>query len=306
MHTGVDTYKKGVFAKCLQSLRFTRILSDILTAISKYDPLETALAQLSHNCTKNFLPIQPLLLSHIGSTDEDSLRNAIYETPSKLPLLTPGRTHRPKHIATEKLFSLQTIYQICAYQEVCKQVSTLGTRASMLQILEANKAMARKHTAAGVSAKEECQRAIDFVKQSFVDSFPNYSALIPRGSHIAYEFGGNKLHHAVYLGSNIVIEMRNFQTKQGICSSINLTYLHDFFKRVRNSGSPLYHFLYDSPYDPETIVQRAIQSLGTIQYNVHTSNCESCIQWILTDRYESSMCFVPYKGTLARSQSQYK
>ena len=187
-----------------------------------------------------------------------------------------------------------------------RQVSTVGTRASMLQILEENKARSRKHTAAGVAAKEECQRAIDHVKQSFADSYPNYSALIPRGSHIAYEFGGNKLHHAVYLGFNIVLEMRNFRTKQGICSSINLTYLHDFFKRVRNSGSPLYHFLYDSPYDPDTIVQRAIQSLGTIQYDIHTSNCESCIQWILTDRYESSMCFVPYKGRLARSSSQYK
>jgi hypothetical protein len=164
---------------------------------------------------KHFRPAIDVLRKY-GQTEEEfvkALYTKIYEHPSLLSLHAKpdisGHT-QPIHVGTIKLLSLQTIYIVDAIHEA------KGNKDEAIRILRSNLQIAKKKgkkTAEGTFAKDECLEAIASLEKGNLGN-----CTIPTGSHLAYEFAGNKLHHAVYIGSNIVVEMRNFQTKKGILS----------------------------------------------------------------------------------------
>ena len=325
MNTGIKAYTTGCSGFILTTKLCSYIATTLVLRISRYDKLDTVKQQFKFNIKNAFLPIldylKNLVFYKFGNKSVDLIYTAIYESRSNILLHFPNSKEcllftdiqqwytpnpytnpTPIHTSTRKLFSLKTIYIIDALNTIAKG-SDATKKNEVLKFLQNNKDIALKKgkkTAGGIYASEECQSAIDYITNNHTWDC-DYSALIPIGAHIAYEFHGHILHHAIYIGFNLFVEMRNFSTKEGIISSINLTSWNDFITRVRNSPSPLYQFEYTNAYDSPILVKRALWCLGTIRYNICTNNCESFIQWVMTNRYESSMCYIPYGGTLAKS-----
>lgn len=295
---GVRPYNQGCLALCLRSSVFSRILTRFLRWISRYESLASAKQRLKENPVAYCLPdIEPFLYE--GESWFDRLCTTMFERPSNLPARLPWvslEPQRPEHVGTRKLLSLEAIYLVCAMQGA-RSKGQGEENEHIVQILQRNLVVAKQkrgRMSDGSYGFVACEQAL-----ARVPSWSVAELSTQPGMHIAYEFSGGKLHHGIYIGSNMVVEMRNFK---GMRSCIMITYLYDFLKRVRNSTSPLYEFQYANGFDPDVVIRRALWCLGTYDYDIRRSNCESFVSWVMTQSFDSQMSYVPYKSVLACSQ----
>lgn len=339
MTNGVGSMKNEIVGKILQYKFCSHLATKIILFVSRYDELSYAKQQFENNMKDRIRmdELNEFAFHKFGQSEGDlstCLTKIMFEYISNLTMgiecPTTMKGYRvqniqewhtrvapsPIHVDTIKLLSLDSIYIIDAIHEVMNSIEYENkevkqeTKEKIAKLLRNNVGIALKKgkkTAEGKYAKDECQKALNsmkYLEDSQYSHLLDCGSMIPKGTHVAYEFGGNKLHHAIYLGSNVLAEMRNFSTKHGVVSSIHVTYLYDFLRRVRNSPSPLYAFVYQNSYDPDIIVNRAVWSLGIFQYNIFSSNCESFVRWVMTNAFESPLSYLPYVGKVSTSKSK--
>ena len=240
---------------------------------------------------------------------------------------TPGSVV-PKPILDEELkqiFSLTDLYLITAIKEAKEQINRVNKTLNVVEnlknanndvvprltlhpiVVESNlrEFLDRAIKSKGVTAQNEtavsaCNAAIRIateMRPTILDSgYASYEQAILPGAHIAYQFSNGALHHAIYLGSNVVIEVANYDTgnaDKSVKGFITMTHLYDFIKRARNSPSELLTFEYENPYPLEVIKKRALWALGRYpRYNIVSENCESFANWVLTNEFEARMCII--------------
>jgi hypothetical protein len=131
-------------------------------------------------------------------------------------------------------------------------------------------------------------------------------------THIANNMGGDApyLHHAMYLTGNIVLEqfaqLPPAENKNKSFSTyVNLKYMQDYLKAVRNSNSSVFVIPYRNPYPDEVIRRRALWTLGKYpMYDFATENCESIPSWVFENNTaEPSICRIPSSGSSPLSTS---
>ena len=133
------------------------------------------------------------------------------------------------------------------------------------------------------------------------DRLINYSRYIPVGAHIMYAFSpmpdfANAFHHGIYIGYKTVIEILNYNNKNGNFKTYQtVTHINDFLKRAYESRSPIIIRVYANPFPPEEIVKRAIWTLGEFPgYNLFDENCETVASWIASNEWgQTHYCITP-------------
>jgi hypothetical protein len=121
-------------------------------------------------------------------------------------------------------------------------------------------------------------------------------------THIANNMAGDApyLHHAMYLTGDIVLEqfaqLPPAENKnQTFSTYVNLKYMPDYLKAVRNSNSSVYVIPYRNPYPDEVLRRRSLWTLGRYpMYDFATENCESIPSWVFENNTaEPSICKIP-------------
>lgn len=228
---------------------------------------------------------------------------AIPGTTYKQPVRKPG---------VKSLLNLQDLYLIIAINETVNPEILARTNKTLecdigyncaqqvLKNLDTAEKEASGKTAQGETAKNACLNAMTFVinhgEKIFDSEIMNYDKIIPPFSHIGYQFSGGYIHHGIYLGSNLVVEVLNLDSKEtnkNVKGYITITHIFDFLKRARNNPSELLIFEYENPYPENVIRDRAIWSIGRFpDYHITRQNCESFASWVMTNEFESSMCII--------------
>lgn len=243
--------------------------------------LETVIVQMPSRLTKGI---------------EDSLAGNTSPELSKLQNLSEWTTStiEPTQVALTELSSLADIYIIVALNGVS---STTGSIDPIITTLEELKEQATGVNVRGTKAIDAVNKAITDVKAIGTGIYTNtyyakYGSVIPAGTHMAYEFYGGALHHAIYLGSNVVIEVSNNVVGKEVLGFITIVTLNDFLKRVRNSPSSLFVYKYTNSYPYELIKARALWALGKYKYHLRDANCESFANWVFMNRFQADMCII--------------
>jgi len=119
---------------------------------------------------------------------------------------------------------------------------------------------------------------------------------IPAFSHIAYEFstsvGGGFLHHAIYIGYNTIIDVTYEKINDEFVGGCNIRTLTDFLTVAKNRASNIYIFEYNTPYTRNEILKRAMWGLGTLEYKINNNNCETFVNWVFTNKYETQQSII--------------
>jgi hypothetical protein len=127
---------------------------------------------------------------------------------------------------------------------------------------------------------------------------------IPPMSHIAYEFstlaGGGFLHHAIYMGIDTIIELKYDKINDELIGYSMINTLTNFFTIAKKKSSCIYMFEYDDPYDLYTIAKRAVWGLGTTRYNINNSNCETFVNWVFTNKFETQQSIIKSVSRIPR------
>jgi hypothetical protein len=127
----------------------------------------------------------------------------------------------------------------------------------------------------------------------------NYYERLDVGAHLMYDFiaaGAHVLHHGVYIGNKVVIEILNYRDRDNqIQSYQSITHIHDFVRRAIINSSPIVIRLYNNPFPPSVIAERAVWTLGKYpRYNLYNENCETVASWICMNDYtQSHLCITP-------------
>jgi hypothetical protein len=244
-----------------------------------------------------------------GKFTPDSLK---YTDLNQWTTSTIEPTQRP----IREFYTLTDLYVLTALHDVYEQ-STNDFRTQKHE-LSIQKLDSIKSKATAISARGE--KAIDALiaaqvvirdggESIFTSAYMDYDSSLPAGSHIAYEFSGGALHHAIYLGSNVLVEVFNGNTKDLGSKIVNgfiiITHLYDFLKRTRNNASGLYIYKYTNPYPLDLIKARALWALGRFEYHITESNCESFANWVSMNKYQADMCTLT-STTILRQSSQKK
>lgn len=224
---------------------------------------------------------------------------------------------QPRQHPIREFYTLTDLYVITALKDVFDKAITNSNNFSKskhelaIELLETMKPNATTVSARGESALTSLEAAQAIIRERgesiFTSAYLNYDSSIPAGSHIAYEFSGGALHHAIYLGSNVIVEVFNGNT-QGLGAKIVqgfilITQLYDFLKRTRNNASGLYIYKYSNPYPLDLIKARALWALGKFEYHITESNCESFANWVSMNKYVAEMCTLT-KVSLLRQSSK--
>ncbi len=164
-----------------------------------------------------------------------------------------------------------------------------------------NEVLKNKKTLSGEPVESYIDVARDIIIEKlstksldFVHFFTNFGESIPPGTHIAYQFSGGFLHHAIYMGSNLVIEVLNVDvpdSNKRVQGFITLNHIDHFAARVMSNISDFIVHVYTNKYPLEVIKKRAGWSLGKFpNYHIINENCESFASWVLTNQYTPSAC----------------
>lgn len=113
-------------------------------------------------------------------------------------------------------------------------------------------------------------------------------------AHLAYEFslpgGSRALHHALYMGHGDMLEVQNIIINKHVTGLITPSTLLNFLHRTERNGSAVYIIRYSSMFNQTLVRQRAFWTIGKINYNVFSFNCENFVSWVLTNNNSNSTC----------------
>jgi len=230
---------------------------------------------------------------------------------------------QPTQRPFSEFYKLADLYVVKALNEVANTaiMEKLGktmntstpTYVQATRLIEKDRAMAKGANVRGTKASDAVDEALHILStegDAIVNSqyWMNCETAIPSPSHLAYEFNGGALHHAVYLGSSVIVEVTNRDTGGvwgGINGFITITHLHDFLKRARNAASPLYIYKYANPFPADMVNRRAIWGLGKYDYHLRDSNCETFANWVFANVRDTCMKGVS-KTAVVRKNSTRK
>jgi len=161
-------------------------------------------------------------------------------------------------------------------------------------------------TAIGHSLAAEFEAVENFVKTNgdrVIEGYLKYYERIPIGAHLMYQFpaplGFGALHHSVYIGNKIVVEVLNYIENGALKTFQTATNILSFLKRAVSLTfqSPIAIRNYINPFPPNEIVERALWSLGKFDaYDLQNENCETAASWIVSNKFAAEhVCFVPAK-----------
>jgi hypothetical protein len=132
----------------------------------------------------------------------------------------------------------------------------------------------------------------------------NFQTNLKPGSHIAYQFDEGYMHHAIYIGNELVIEVLNvnvpkthvaatIQPKKKVQGFITINHLNHFIHRVKSNVSEFLVHTYKNPYPLDVIKRRAGWSLGRFpNYHITNENCENFAAWVMSSQFEASACIL--------------
>jgi hypothetical protein len=129
---------------------------------------------------------------------------------------------------------------------------------------------------------------------AFIKKFTKIESYIPVGTHFAYTFSPGFIHHALYIGSGLIIEVLNVDTSEEprrVKGFITINHIDHFMQRTMNNTSDCIMYTYNNKFPDEVIRNRAAWSLGQFpNYHITEENCESFVLWALTNSFEPTMC----------------
>lgn len=198
------------------------------------------------------------------------------------------------------IFSLEDLYLITAVIETHSDKMAPVDKEQMRSKLSGYKL--RSPAQAGV-----IDRILDKIDKIDTAKIIDYSSVIPIGSHIGYTFMRGAIHHGVYIGNNVVVELIQLDTKEknkNVKPFIALTHIFDFLKRARNSGSGLLKIQYTNTYPPDVIKRRALWILGRTTYHISEDNCENVASWVMSNKHTSAMCTITNAGKIKNDNSK--
>jgi hypothetical protein len=236
----------------------------------------------------------------------------------------PGATTiAPTQVRLAEFYSIADLYVITAINQVAnpdiarklgKSIdSTTPFSEQAIRLLEDMRSKAKGANVRGTTATDSIDKAIHILREvgeriTSSAYWMNYETALPAGSHLAYEFSGGALHHAIYLGSNILVEVTNNKTPDERTGSyvkgyVAITHLFDFLKRMRNSPSAVFRYKYENPYPLDLIKRRALWALGLYNYHIRNANCESFANWVFMNKMEADMCTIGTKSILRKNST---
>lgn len=130
----------------------------------------------------------------------------------------------------------------------------------------------------------------------------NFQTKLEPGSHIAYQFDGGYMHHAIYIGNELVIEVLNVHVPDAapgeklVQGFITMNHLNHFIHRVMTNVSDFLVHTYKNPYPLDVIKRRAGWALGRFpNYHITNENCENFAAWVMFNKFEASACVLTSK-----------
>jgi hypothetical protein len=209
----------------------------------------------------------------------------------------------PTRLSMRKYIPMEYVHFLVALEEV-KETSKNSTDD------EFTSALREKLTKSFTQGKihEEVARRVLFLLENLrfpdirIKEVPYFLLFGGKPTHIANNMAGNLpyLHHAMYLTGDIVLEQfaqlpHPENKNQSFSTYVNLKYMPDYLKAVRNSNSSVYVIPYRNPYPDEVLRRRGLWTLGRYpMYDFATENCESIPSWVFENNTtEPSVCKIP-------------
>jgi hypothetical protein len=137
----------------------------------------------------------------------------------------------------------------------------------------------------------------------------DFERSVPPGTQVAYEFFGGGGHHAVYIGSYAVIEVKNVTGAEtgAVTGFVTISHFFDLLKRCRNGLTAMYKVEYTNPFPVDVVERRALWTIGRFpNYHIANENCENVASWITSNKYVSEMCDLRVKGSGKRKTYRKK
>uniref|UniRef100_A0A6C0KXD6 LRAT domain-containing protein n=1 Tax=viral metagenome TaxID=1070528 RepID=A0A6C0KXD6_9ZZZZ len=157
-------------------------------------------------------------------------------------------------------------------------------------------------TLGGSDIIESCAHAIQYATKLGPAVFATFGDLaqhIPVGTQLARTLvqptsvAAGSLHHGIYIGHNLVVEVTNYVEGGKIISSIAFSHINTFLQRSLDNYSTVLAVLYRKPQDGSVTVQRCLDNLGRYDgYNLLNENCESFATWVMTGRFATPGCVI--------------
>lgn len=225
---------------------------------------------------------------------------------SDTPLQTPQAKKIESSISLRDIFLSLATTEVLAKNAKDDAVKTPEEIHQQIKVaLEAMKGAPDQKSAKGSSTHASIDEAIGLIGAGTFKygEYVNYDEKLKPGSQLAYEFSGGALHHAVYVGSMMVVEVQNYDMGEGkgVEAFVVINHLYNFLQRTGGNASDVYTVPYENPLPPEVVTRRALWSVGKYpSYHLTRENCESVASWIVSNSYESSMCVIrpPSKPTM--------
>lgn len=235
-------------------------------------------------------------LARSGSTENPDLVRK-YNDPTAWGVPSTAKT--PTLVGLRTLLTLTDVF-IANGVRTAKEAGKTRVEDVLEAIAAAKTTAANTTTAQGEKAADAADAAAAQVSAAgasiFTSGYADVSPHFPAGTHLAYQFSNGALHHAIYLGSKIVVEVMNMETTDRdkiVKCFITVSHLDDFVSRAQGNGSEVFVYVYEDPYPLEVIKQRALWSIGRFpNYNIVSENCESFANWVFNNDFEATMCIV--------------
>jgi len=232
---------------------------------------------------------------HLLNAEIDSLRenNTIY-------LLEHEILNKPKRKHIYEIISLAELHLFDIIRYAIKKDAEKWKETAREELLTIKRLYGDKYNARGNKVSTAIDEALKMLPDITQD-FPNtLLSRIPMGSHIAHEFsndaGRGFLHHAVYIGRNKVIDVLYHNEHGTLVGTADLRFLgtvsdeltqQSLFTAAKRQSSKIYLITYDNPYSHDTIINRAYFGLGTSEYKINNQNCETFVNWVFTNQFET-------------------
>jgi hypothetical protein len=221
------------------------------------------------------------------------------ESWSETPVATPTYKSREVTLDLRDLFLSIVVSDVEAenIKSVDKFADDAAAKQQIIKKLEELKKTYTPQQAStpGDNAHENIDKAIQHVQSDGFNrlEYVNYDEKFKPGTQIAYEFSGGALHHAVYVGSNMVVEVQNYDTGKSVEGFVVINHLHNFLIRTAGNVSNVYSHVYENPLPPDMVARRALWTVGKFpNYHLSKENCESVAAWVVSNNFESSMCVI--------------
>ena len=154
-------------------------------------------------------------------------------------------------------------------------------------------------TLGGSDIIESCAHAIQYAKKLGPAVFATFGDLaqhIPIGTQLARNLGMGILHHGIYIGHNLVVEVTNYVEGGKIISSIALSHINTFLQRSLDNYSTVLAVLYKPQQEGSETRKLCLDNLGRYDgYNLLNENCESFATWVMTGRFATPGCVISPK-----------